>query len=85
MVVPSGNRQFSIKAEFESEECFAPLRGEDAREEFLVFDGQEMRSVCPKCGGMIRNTEERGLEGLDLTLREDEEWSTCGDTRDLSP
>ena len=49
----------SCKAEFECEQCFTPVSGNEAAEDFLVFDGKELRSMCPKCGGMIYRTDEK--------------------------
>ncbi len=47
----------SCEKEYEFEECFALVSNDDTDDE-QVFDGEEMRSVCPMCGGMIHRMEE---------------------------
>jgi predicted RNA-binding Zn-ribbon protein involved in translation (DUF1610 family) len=42
--------------EYETRESFAMSQADG--EEFMVFDGERMRDICPKCGGLICSLDE---------------------------
>jgi uncharacterized C2H2 Zn-finger protein len=42
--------------EYETRESFAMSQVDG--EEFMVFDGERMRDICPKCGGLICSLDE---------------------------
>lgn len=44
--------------EYEAREDFAMSETSENGGEFMVFDGERMRDICPKCGGLICSLDE---------------------------